>query len=98
MFYYLKIPVNETTCIGSSFCNPFREDKHPTCNFYYDDNGKLRLRDFAGDLLDRLYNMDVFDVVGKVNNINSNDKQGFKLIQNIINTLAPTIILDFFCI
>ena len=84
MFYYLKIPVNETTCVGSSFRNPFREDNNPTCNFYYDTSGKLRLRDFAGDLLDRLYNMDVFDVVGRVNNINPNDKQGFKLVQNII--------------
>lgn len=83
MFKYLQIPVNEETMFGNSFCNPFRKDEDPTCNYYY-TAGKLRIRDFGGDLQDRLYNMDVFDVVGHIHRIKSNDKQGFKIIQNII--------------
>lgn len=84
MLKYLQIPVTPENMYGSAFCNPFRKDESPTCNYYYDDNGKLRMRDFGGDLLDRLYNMDVFDTVGNVYGIDSNNKQGFKIIQNII--------------
>ena len=84
MEFYLKIPVSNDNFFGSAFCNPFREDKNPTCNYYYDERGKLRVRDFGGDLLDRLYNMDIFDVVGHIYNLDSNEKQHFKLIQHII--------------
>lgn len=84
MEFYLNIPVIDSNFLGNAFCNPFRKDNNPTCNYYFDDNHKLRVRDFGGDYTDRLYNMDVFDVVGHIYNINSNDKQGFKIIQNII--------------
>lgn len=84
MEYYLKIPVIDDNFIGSAFCNPFREDNNPTCNYYYDGNNKLRVRDFGGELMDRLYNMDVFDVVAHIYNLNSNEPQHFKLIQHII--------------
>lgn len=81
---YIKVPVKDEYFLGSSFCNPFRKDNNPTCNYYYDNNNKLRIRDFAGDLLDRLYNMDVFDIVGHIHNLDSNVPQHFKLIQHII--------------
>lgn len=84
MEYYLKVPVITDNFLGNSFCNPFREDKNPTCNYYYDNNNKLRVRDFGGDLLDRLYNMDIFDIVGHIFNLDSNQPQHFKLIQHII--------------
>lgn len=84
MEFYIRIPVIEDNFFGSSFCNPFREDKHPTCNYYYDERSKLRIRDFGGDLLDRLFNMDVFDVVAHIYNLDANYGQHFKLIQHII--------------
>lgn len=81
---YLKIPVNTENMYGNSFCNPFRKDESPTCNYYYDDAGKLRMRDFGGEWTDRLYNMDIFDVIGHIYMIDPGNKQGFKIIQNII--------------
>lgn len=84
MAYYIGVPVIHDNFIGNSFCNPFRDDKNPTCNYYYDKQNKLRVRDFAGDYLDRLYNFDCFDAVGHKHYINSNHKQGFKLVQHII--------------
>ena len=84
MQFYLKIPVIESYFIGSSFCNPFRDDNNPTCNYYYDERSKLRVRDFGGEFTDRLFNMDIFDVVAHIYNLNSNEPQHFKLIQCII--------------
>ena len=88
MGYYTKIPVVEENFYGNAFTSPFREDTLPTCNYYYavKDN-KLRLRDFAGASnghLDRMYNADIFDVVGFYNKLNPNIPQHFNLILHII--------------
>lgn len=88
MEYYTNIPVVEENFYGSSFCSPFREDNFPTCNYYYSPKDqKLRLRDFAGrsnGIYDRIYNADIFDVVGYYSNLNPNIKQHFILILHII--------------
>lgn len=48
---YFDIPIEQIQhCIetGNTICSPIREDKHPTCGFAYNNNGKLKMRDFAG--------------------------------------------------
>ena len=85
MEYYTKIPINDFSLSGNSFCSPLRKDKTPTCNYYYsEENNKLRLRDWAGQKRTIKYDSDIFDVVGILNKINSRNKQGFNLILNII--------------
>lgn len=42
--YYLNTQVSK-----SLIKSPFREDKNPTCGFYYNSNGILKLHDFATD-------------------------------------------------
>ena len=69
--YYLNIKVYLKTLIKS----PLRADKNPTCLFYYDNKGKLRLVDFAG-----YFKGDCFDLVGYITNTNSDSGQGFMQI------------------
>ena len=48
---YFDISVEQINyCIetGNTICSPIREDKHPTCGFAYNNNGKLKMKDFAG--------------------------------------------------
>lgn len=88
MAFYTEIPTTEENFFGNAFCSPFREDKYATCNYYYSPKDqKLRLRDFAGASqghLDRMYNADIFDVVGFKHKLNPNIAQHFFLILNII--------------
>ena len=88
MEFYMDIPVIDENFYGNSFRNPFRVDDFNTCNYYYDKKtGKLRFRDFSGrssGSLDRLFNADIFDVVGFRHKLNPNTKEGFFLILNII--------------
>ena len=88
MEFYMDIPVIDENFYGNAFRNPFRVDDFNTCNYYYDKKtGKLRFRDFAGSSsgsLDRLFNADIFDVVGFRHKLNPNTKEGFFLILNII--------------
>ena len=79
MEYYTKVPVNRYTLLGNSFTSPFRQDKNPTCNYYYTDSGKLRLKDWNGS-----FEGDIFDVVSLTEKINTRTSQGFKLILNKI--------------
>jgi hypothetical protein len=76
---YTKIPVNEDTLMGNSFTSPLRIDHSPTCNYYYNQNGKLRLKDWSGH-----FDGDVFDIVGYYEKINAKSPQGFQLIIHII--------------
>lgn len=50
--YYLKLNI-ESKLITS----PFREDKNPTCGFYYSKNGTLYLHDFATEEHHNAYNI-----------------------------------------
>lgn len=70
---YLGIKVE----IGTSFKCPVilrPNDRNPTCSFYYNENGKLRFRDFAG------FWGDCFDLVAYLSNVNANDKRGFLVV------------------
>jgi hypothetical protein len=79
MEYYIKIPVNINTLKGNSFKSPFRNDTNPTCNYYYNENGKLRIIDFG-----KKQRYDCFDVASIVSNINIKTSQGFMLLLNKI--------------
>jgi hypothetical protein len=88
MAFYTGIPVIEHYFTGNTFCNPFREDITPTCNYYYSTvDDKLRMRDYAGRSVghdDRMFNADIFDVVALRHKLNTSDRNSFKLILNII--------------
>lgn len=56
--HYLGVP-----CVGKKFfCNPFREDKNPTCSFYFTHDGVI-FRDWQG-----WYKGGCFGLVQKVHN------------------------------
>jgi hypothetical protein len=46
MQHYLKVPIK----LQSRFLSPLREDKNPTCGFFYNKEGSLIFKDFAGFL------------------------------------------------
>lgn len=77
--YYLGISV---TTDGLIKCPPVIRagDKKPTCSFYYSNNGKLRLRDWAG-----YFWGDCFDVVAYILRVDSKDKKGFGVILDQIS-------------
>lgn len=53
-----------TVYLGQKFINPLREDIHPTCEFYYSKDNRLRFRDFAGfTCKGRFTSWDVFDLL-----------------------------------
>jgi hypothetical protein len=83
MEFYLNVPVNDKTLQGSSFLSKFRSesnpDVNPTCNYYYSDSGKLRVRDWNGS-----FKGDCFDVASYFTKINIKTSQGFKLLLNKI--------------
>lgn len=72
--YYLGISVT-TDGIFTAPPTLRNGDKNPTCSFYYNLHGKLRLRDWAG-----YFHGDCMDLVGYLFHINSNDKKGFNII------------------
>lgn len=80
---YLGIKVSDKTLIANSCFSPFREDKRPTCNYYYtiekNNTAKLRFRDWDGT-----FKGDCFDAASFVLKINTNNKQGFGLLLNKI--------------
>lgn len=78
---YLDINASEIhKCLNSNYIirSPLREDKNPTCGFYY-QNGKLRMNDFAG-----YFHGDCYDVVGYRNLLNARDNIEFAKILDII--------------
>lgn len=76
---YVKIPVSNESLKPNSFCNPFRIDNNPSCNYWYSSNGKLRFRDWSKEK-----NYDCFDVVACDNNLNVKNKRDFIKILHII--------------
>jgi len=76
MEYYLGIPIK----VGALLNSPLRQDKNPTCSFYYNNQDRLRFRDFSGHFWG-----DCFDVVAYKLGIDSKDKKAFQLI---IHTIA----------
>jgi hypothetical protein len=46
MQHYLKVPIK----LKARFLSPLREDKNPTCGFFYNKEGSLIFKDFAGFL------------------------------------------------
>jgi len=46
MQHYLKVPIK----LKTRFLSPLREDKNPTCGFFYNKEGSLIFKDFAGFL------------------------------------------------
>ena len=74
--YYLGIPV----VLDKLITSPLRTDNNPTCSFYYNNQNRLRLRDFGGHFWG-----DCFDVVAHHLHIDSKDKRAFQLI---IHTIA----------
>lgn len=88
MAFYTGVPVIAHYFTGNTFCNPFRKDITPTCNYYYSTvDDKLRMRDYSGMSHghdDRVFNADIFDAVALRHNLNTSDKNSFKLILNII--------------
>lgn len=79
---YTKIPVNNFTLSGNSFRSPLRKDKNPTCNYYYNERDKLRLKDWNGS-----FDGDVFDLAAKLGSdkdINIRTGKGFQLVLHLI--------------
>lgn len=76
---YINIPINKETLGGSSVKSPFRSDKNPTCNYWYNHNGKLRFRDWSGD-----FHGDCFDAVARKIGLANKDKYDFIVILHTI--------------
>jgi hypothetical protein len=60
MEYYLNVPVQ----CKEKFRSPLREDKNPSCAFFYSKGGKLYFRDFS-----KAESLDCFDVASLVLNL-----------------------------
>lgn len=86
--YYLDIPPEEIIkCVKykNYISNPLRVDYNPSLTFMLKGD-KIKMIDSAR----REYNGDVFDIVGRIIEENSNDKQGFiKICNDIINNILP---------
>lgn len=84
--------------LGFSSCNslvtnPMRDDKKPTCNFYYNSYGKLIFNDFAWksfgcfDVVQQIYGINFPKALNKVaKDFNIIDKLNLDLKPNIIST------------
>lgn len=70
---YLGIPVSTTMVTCPSVIRA--KDEHPTFNFKYSDNGKLRARDWAG-----WFWGDCFDAVAYLLHVDSKSKRGFGVV------------------
>lgn len=72
--YYLQIKVETGNLMKTP--NVIRpDDNDPTFSFYYNDNGKLRARDWAG-----YFHGDCFDIVAYILHINASDKKSFMVL------------------
>lgn len=75
---YLNLNVNTNTFYNiPSFIR--NNDENPSGRYYYNENGKLRFKDFGGT-----FNGDCFDVVGKAIGVNCNSKKEFIFILHTI--------------
>lgn len=74
------IPFNNSNLESNAFCSPFRQDKHPSCNYTISNKtNKPRIIDWT---LKKSY--DCFDVVGIKNSLNPNNTKEFFAILHII--------------
>lgn len=76
---FLGIVVSNETLKSNSIRSPYRTDNNPSCNYYYNENGKLRFRDHTTGL-----NYDCFDVVARNISVSVYSKQGFVFVLNEI--------------
>jgi DNA primase (bacterial type) len=68
--------------VGRNFLNPLYEDKHASCNIYFDRrSGSYRIKDFGNDD----FSGDCFFLVGKLKNLDCRNAKGFVEILQIIN-------------
>lgn len=76
--HYLPTPFR----VGRNFHNPLYEDKHASCNIYYERRSDMyRLKDFGNDD----YSGDCFALVGKLNGLNCKEPKDFIEIMTIID-------------
>jgi len=76
---FYGVPVTRETLCSNSINSKYRVDNNPSCNYYYNINGKLRFKDQT-----TRDNYDCFDIVAKELGISSNSKQGFIRVLNEI--------------
>lgn len=69
---FYGVPVSSETLMSNSINSKYRTDNNPSCNYYYNTNGKLRFRDHTTK-----DNYDCFDIVAKEIQVSSSSKQGF---------------------
>lgn len=73
---YLGIDIE----LGKLLRSPLRNDKNPTCSFYYNKNGVLYMRDFAG-----YFWGDCFSLVMKIENVGF-----YKALEKIYYNMSPS--------
>lgn len=87
--------INECIELNTLICSPFRNDKHPTLGFAFNNKHKLKIRDFSGVLFG-----DCFDLVAYVlsfktgRHINVANKADFYYILKHIAYTFRKIIYD----
>lgn len=68
--------------VGKNFLNPFYEDKKASCNVYFDKkSGIYKIKDFG----DSRFNGDYFQLVATLNHLQTNDREDFKKVLQIIS-------------
>ena len=78
--HYLPTPFR----VGRNFLNPLYEDKHASCNIYYERRSDTyKMKDFGNDD----YSGDCFAFVGKLNGLDCKDSKDFIQIMKIITIL-----------
>ena len=76
--YYLPLDFK----VGKNFLNPFYKDTKASCNIYYERKaGVFKMKDFGNED----YSGDCFELVGRLNGLNSKDPKEFVEIMEIIN-------------
>ena len=76
--HYIPVPIQ----VGKNFLNPLYEDKHASCNVYFDRrNDTYRMKDFGNDD----YSGDCFAFVGKLCRLDCNRPAEFMQILEKIN-------------
>ena len=76
--HYLPTPFR----VGRNFLNPLYEDKHASCNIYYERRSDTyKMKDFGNDD----YSGDCFAFVGKLNGLDCKEPKDFIQIMKIID-------------
>mgnify|MGYP002949822230 FL=1 len=76
--HYLPTPFR----VGRNFLNPLYEDKHASCNIYYERRSDTyKMKDFGNDD----YSGDCFAFVGKLNGLDCKDSKDFIQIMKLID-------------